>query len=217
MNSDFELFLQGVEALNIALSDHQKGQFKAYMGEVALFNKRLKLVAAEGRDFVIKHLLDALTPLEFFKAITSEKGKALKFCDAGSGAGLPGIPLAIVLDELHFSLIERSGRRAGFLRNAVTMTQLTPRVEVLEQDIAEVQEGFDCITFRAFLPLKRVIEPLGKILNKGGVIGAYKGRMATLEAEINALGQGWESQIYPLSVPFLTDERSFCLLKRRGE
>ena len=214
MKGNLTTFLEGVGQLGIELSPTQIGQFKSYYDEVALFNRRLKLVGAEGGDFVVKHLLDALTPLNFFKEIIDNN---TTFCDAGSGAGLPGIPLAIALNAKPFFLLERSGRRAGCLRYAVAMTQLTHHVEVLEQDIEDVTQQFDIVTFRAFLPLEKVIGNLDQILKPGGVIGAYKGKREVLEEELAPLSTFWESEIYQLKVPFLESERTFCLLRRRGE
>lgn len=214
MKGNLDTFLEGVSQLKIELSPTQIGQFKSYYDEVALFNRRLKLVGAEGVDFVIKHLLDSLAPLNFFKELI---GNNSTFCDAGSGAGLPGIPLAVALHENPFTLLERSGRRAGFLRNAVAMSHLGERVAVLEQDIAEVTQQFDVVTFRAFLPLEKVISNLDQILKPGGVIGAYKGRKEVLEEELTPLSPSWRGEIFELKVPFLESERTFCLLKRSGE
>ncbi|NLA91994.1 MAG: 16S rRNA (guanine(527)-N(7))-methyltransferase RsmG [Spirochaetales bacterium] len=214
MEGHLTTFLEGLKELSIELTETQVEQFKTYYGEVALFNRRLKLVGAEGVDFVIKHLLDSLTPLHLFKEIITKNST---LCDAGSGAGLPGIPLAIALPEYPFTLLERSGRRAGFLRNAVAMTQIASHVEVLEQDIDVVTQQFDIVTFRAFLPLEKVINQLNRILKPGGTIGAYKGKRELLEEELAPLSDSWESQIIELKVPFLESERTFCLLKRRGE
>lgn len=214
MEGHLTTFLEGIEELNIELTSTQIEQFKSYYSEVALFNRRLKLVGAEGADFVIKHLLDSLAPLKYFKDLIDNNST---LCDAGSGAGLPGIPLAIALPESPFTLVERSGRRAGFLRNAVAMTQLTSHVEVNEQDISEVTQQFDIVTFRAFLPLEKVMDQLSCILKPGGTIGAYKGRRELLEEELAPLSADWESEIIELKVPFLESERTFCLLKRRGE
>jgi 16S rRNA (guanine527-N7)-methyltransferase len=214
MEGHLTTFLEGLKELNIELTPTQIGQFKSYYSEVALFNRRLKLVGAEGADFVIKHLLDSLTPLNYFRELLNKNST---LCDAGSGAGLPGIPLAIALPEYPFTLVERSGRRAGFLRNAVAMTQLTSQVEIFEQDINEVTQQFDIVTFRAFLPLEKVMDQLSNILKPGGTIGAYKGRRGLLEEELAPLSATWESEIIELKVPFLESERTFCLLRRRGE
>lgn len=214
MEGHLTTFLEGLKELSIELTETQIGQFKTYYNEVALFNRRLKLVGAQGADFVIKHLLDSLAPLNLFKEIIDANST---LCDAGSGAGLPGIPLAIALPEYPFTLLERSGRRAGFLRNAVAMTQIASHVEVLEQDIDVVTQQFDIVTFRAFLPLEKVITQLNRILKPGGTIGAYKGKRELLQEELAPLRDSWESQIVELKVPFLESERTFCLLRRRGE
>lgn len=205
---------EGLALLGITLESGQLAQFSAYMQEIALFNRKFRLVGAEGTDFVVKHILDSLAPVDFFRSLLGDKAETLRFCDVGSGAGLPGIPLAIVFNKTPFTLIERSGRRAGFLRNALAMCNLNERVEVLEQDLREVRDSFDIITFRAFHPLADIITPIGAVLAEGGFVCAYKGRLEVIEEELLALEPGWKSKIVPLSVPFLDASRNLCVLQK---
>ncbi|MDD3366652.1 MAG: class I SAM-dependent methyltransferase, partial [Sphaerochaetaceae bacterium] len=135
---DYALLEKGLDLLEITLNAEQTAQFSAYMAEIALFNRKYRLVGAEGADFVVKHLLDSLAPVSYFNTLLTARPEPLRICDVGSGAGLPGIPLAIVLNKNPFTLIERSGRRAGFLRNAVAMCNLSERVEIIEKDLSDV-------------------------------------------------------------------------------
>ena len=88
-----------------------------YIKEIELFNPAYGLVgAADSSELVIKHILDSLAPLGIISRMLDRSAACrTQIADAGSGAGLPGIPLAIVLKDINFTLIEKMGRRAGFL------------------------------------------------------------------------------------------------------
>ena len=132
----------------------------------------------------------------------------------GSGAGLPGIPLALSLPAAEFTLIERMGRRAGFLRNCAAVLGLT-NVQVEEQDMEKAEQGrFDLAVFRAFRPFDAgILKGLFRLLKPGGVLAAWKGRPEKTRAEMIAAENsfpGIEWEIIPLNVPFLEEER--CLV-----
>ncbi|MDR1058118.1 MAG: class I SAM-dependent methyltransferase, partial [Treponema sp.] len=95
---------------------------ETYIAEIELFNPAYGLVGAgDRRELVIKHILDSLAPLGIIHRLLSAFPSPYNIADAGSGAGLPGIPLAICLPDVSFTLIERMGRRAGFLRNTLAV------------------------------------------------------------------------------------------------
>ncbi|MDR2054179.1 MAG: class I SAM-dependent methyltransferase, partial [Treponema sp.] len=105
-----------------------------YIAEIELFNEAYGLVSARGRgELVTRHILDSLAPLGIIaRALAGIEAPAI--ADAGSGAGLPGIPLAICLPSARVTLIERMGRRAGFLRNTLAILGL-PGLDVEEREI----------------------------------------------------------------------------------
>ncbi|MHC1693064.1 MAG: 16S rRNA (guanine(527)-N(7))-methyltransferase RsmG [Sphaerochaetaceae bacterium] len=229
MDSDpvcMELLRQGAAELGIPLSVFQEKQFNAYLRELAMFNKVYKLVAAEGRDLIVKHVLDSMAAVPVFRRlIEGHAWPSVHVCDVGSGAGFPGIPLAIMLDSLQFTLVERSGRRTGFLRNALAVCNLVDRVEVLEKDLSEVAGSFQLVTFRAFHPLPDILGSIGRITADDGVVCAYKGKSDETEKELQAIGSlvergksgspyGWKSTLVPLLVPFLDAQRQLCLLEK---
>jgi 16S rRNA (guanine527-N7)-methyltransferase len=138
--------------------------------------------------------------------------------DVGSGAGFPGIPLAICLPGVRFTLIERMGRRAGFLQNCLAALGLA-NAAVEETEMEKAAPGrFDLVVFRAFSPLEPVVlKSLCRLLAPGGIIAAYKGRRQVVEAELTAaeaavpkLAGTWE--IIPLQVPFLDEERHLAVI-----
>jgi 16S rRNA (guanine527-N7)-methyltransferase len=155
---------------------------------------------------------------------TGNNAHSFNIADAGSGAGLPGIPLAIVLREASFTLIERMGRRAGFLRGALAvlgLSNVTVQEEHLEQMTRRLSasERFDLIVFRAFKALEGpVLKGLLGLLRPGGSLAAYKGRREKITAETAAAKDGginpaeWET--VPLQVPFLDEERHLVLIRK---
>ncbi|GHT75295.1 ribosomal RNA small subunit methyltransferase G [Spirochaetia bacterium] len=201
-----------------------------YIAEIELFNPAYGLVKViDRRELIIKHILDSLAPLgiivRLLDRFQAKGGSVLSSCsntaaplriaDVGSGAGLPGIPLAIALPGVNFTLIERMGRRAGFLRNTQALLGLANlEVEEAEMEKAEAAR-FDLITFRAFRPLDPpILRGLSRLLRTGGLLAAYKGRRDAIEAELAAIGgaHSGSSEIIPCPVPFLAEERHLVVM-----
>jgi 16S rRNA (guanine527-N7)-methyltransferase len=196
-----------------------------YITEIELCNPALSLVGTSDRqELIIRHILDSLAPLGFITQIAAKHNdstaRQLHIADVGSGAGLPGIPLAIVMPDAEFTLIERKGRRAGFLRNTQTALGLS-HVTVEEAEMEKAPPGrFDVVTFRAFKPLEpKIVKKLFRLCGEGGVLAAYKGRREKIDDEMTALEtaqrQGntlvWE--VFPCPVPFLDEERHLVVIK----
>jgi 16S rRNA (guanine527-N7)-methyltransferase len=187
-----------------------------YIEEIELFNPAYGLVGARGRrELVVKHILDSLAPLGLIRRLLEGAGGGAALADVGSGAGLPGIPLAIALPEHPVALIERKGRRAAFLRNTQAVLAL-PNITVEEGPLEQAPPGrFRVVTFRAFRPLDRgILTGLFRLLDPRGVLAAYKGRPAAIEAELGPLAAdagSWE--VLPVAVPFLEEERRLVVIR----
>jgi 16S rRNA (guanine527-N7)-methyltransferase len=188
-----------------------------YIEEIELFNPAYGLVKVKDRrELIVKHILDSLAPIKIIRDL-SKNSANFKIADIGSGAGLPGIPLAICLPNAAFTLIERMGRRAGFLRDAVAVLGL-PNVVVVEADMEKlaiaVDDRYDLIVFRAFRPLdSAILRRLFALLKPSGLLAAYKGRRQAIEEEMEGLQNvSWEA--IPLEVPFLEEERHLVLIRQ---
>jgi 16S rRNA (guanine527-N7)-methyltransferase len=187
-----------------------------YINEIEFFNPAYGLAAVKDRkELVIKHILDSLAPLGIIFRLLSPFPAPLKIADAGSGAGLPGIPLSIFLPEVSFTLIERMGRRAGFLRNCLAVLELSnAAVEETEMEKAAPWQ-YHIVTFRAFRPLEPpILRGLFRLCAGGGLLAAYKGRRDKIETEMAAAGKAagpWE--VLPCPVPFLEEERHLLMIK----
>jgi 16S rRNA (guanine527-N7)-methyltransferase len=188
-----------------------------YIEEIELFNPAYGLVGArDRRELVVKHILDSLAPLGLIRRLLGEiEGGAI--ADAGSGAGLPGIPLAIALPDRAFTLIERMGRRIGFLRNTLAVLGLK-NLQVEPGEMEKAPPGrFGLVCFRAFRPLSPdILRGLFRLLKPGGVLAAYKGRAATVEAEMaGSSGPPLSWECLPCPVPFLDEERHLLVIRPR--
>ena len=197
----------GLRTLGLEPESPPAAGLREFMNHVLLWNTRIRLISS-GEDIVARHLLDSLAALAIIRGLALER-----IADVGSGAGFPGIPLALWMENTEVSLIERSGRRAGFLRNAVVSLGLT-NAEVIEKPIEEIRDdgSFSLITFRGFAPVDHVLlDTLAPLLSPGGVIAAYKGRRAAAEKEAAAAASRTaDARIHDLSVPGLDEQR--CLL-----
>jgi 16S rRNA (guanine527-N7)-methyltransferase len=187
-----------------------------YISEIELFNPAYGLVgAADTEELAIRHVLDSLAPLGIIFRLMKETGAVdrPRIADAGSGAGLPGIPLAAALPGFDFTLIERMGRRAGFLWNTKASLGLS-NIEVEEGELEKTAPArFHLVTFRAFKPLDtKLLKTLFKACAKDGVIAAYKGKREKIEQEmLKTAGLVWEA--IPYTVPFLDEERHLLVIK----
>jgi 16S rRNA (guanine527-N7)-methyltransferase len=193
-------------------------QMKAYVEQIELYNPAWNLVGTnDRRELIVRHILDSLAPLGIIYGALAERNNPC-IADVGSGAGLPGIPLAIALPEVNFTLIERKGRRAGFLRNTVEALSFN-NILVEEEELEKVKPArFDLVTYRAFHPLEpKLLKKLFRLCRGKGVLAAYKGRREKIFAEMAALEQAlphmksrWN--LFPCPVPLLDEERHLLLL-----
>ena len=228
-----EILCEGDEGINSLIAPRKNEiltLLNRYIQEIETFNPAYGLVGTtDSNELVIKHMLDSIAPLGIIRKIlprttrtdTNEENRNMSasIADAGSGAGLPGIPLAITLPECSFTLIERMGRRAGFLFNtkaALALSNVSIEENELEKCVPLLAAQFDLITFRAFKPLEpKLLKTLQKLLTPCGVIAAYKGKREKIEAEMASL-QGaqpsWEA--IPCTVPFLEEERNLLVIKQ---
>ena len=207
-----ETLKNGLEQIGVEYTSAQFGMLELYISEIELWNDKYKLVSARGEDLIIRHILDSLSAIPELNKLTFKTA-----ADVGSGAGLPGIPLAIFFPEVHFSLIERSGRRAGFLRNILSLLNIMDHVSIIESGLEEVENKYDLVLFRAFRNLVDFYEPLLKIQSSEGVLFAYKGKIDIIRTEISNLNNKLQVDIIPAFVPFLEEERNFLVFTQPSQ
>lgn len=133
-------------------------------------NRHFNLTRVTGaREAAIKHVVDSVMPWRLFSG-------AKHVLDAGTGAGFPGIPLALVLPEVRFTLAESIQKKARFVDSALAQLALPNVTNVARRAEEMVREGrFDTITARALAPLSRTLALFGPALKAGARMLLYKG------------------------------------------
>ncbi|MGH8216771.1 MAG: 16S rRNA (guanine(527)-N(7))-methyltransferase RsmG [Rhodanobacteraceae bacterium] len=195
----------GLADMHLELGADTRARLLAYLELLAHWNRAYNLTAVrDPAEMVSRHLLDSLAALPFLHGRT--------LADLGSGAGLPGIPLAIARPDLVVTLIESNGKKARFLREAVRALPL-PNVTVRETRVQDVAGPFEIVTARAFASLADMLLWGGHLLAPQGRWLAMKGRIDP--EEIGAIPENFRIlALHPLAVPGLDGERHLVELAR---
>jgi 16S rRNA (guanine527-N7)-methyltransferase len=196
----------GCTALGLALNPGQRDQLLAYLDLLARWNRAFNLTAVRDEAaMVTRHLLDSLSIAPLLR------GRRL--IDVGAGAGLPGIPLAIVEPSRQFTLLDSNGKKTRFMFQALSELGLAnARVEKARVEHYRQTAAYDAVVSRAFASLADMVDTCSHLLNPDGVLLAMKG--AVPEAEMDALGDSASViAVTPLSVPGLDEAR--CLVTLR--
>lgn len=192
-------------ALGLALADMQVATLERYLDLLEKWNRVYNLTAIRERSrMVTHHLLDSLAVLPHVRGP--------RVLDVGSGAGLPGIPLAVASPALHVTLLESNHKKSAFLTQAVAELQLA-NVRVVAERVEswQTETRFDTIVSRAFAELGEFATLAGRLLAPQGVLAAMKG-VHPFE-EIERLPQGYRvQQVVRLRVPGLDAERHLVLM-----
>lgn len=199
------LLADGLATMRIDLPSDAQAKLLGYLDLLAKWNRTYNLTAVRNPETMVsRHLLDSLAVLPFVHGNT--------LADLGSGAGLPGIPLAIARPGLAVTLVESNGKKARFLREAVRSLPL-PNVRVAQARVQDTVGSFDTVTARAFANLADMLAWGGHLLARDGRWLALKGRpdaaeTAAVPAPFRVLA------IHPLQVPGSDGERCVIELAR---
>jgi len=199
---------RGCAQLGVDLTARAAGQLLAHLALLEQWNRRVNLTAVRGLEaMVVRHLLDSLSIARFVR------GQSL--LDIGSGAGFPGLPLAMVNPNLRITLLDSRRRRVEFLRHLCATLELG-NVEVVGARVEDYRpaQKFDTLTTRAFAPLDRTLQLTAALHRPGGRLLAMKGRTPAPEiAALNDMRRARISNISveKLNVPFLCAERHLII------
>ncbi len=190
----------GCEQMAMRLPEIAVQRLAAYVALLERWNRAYNLTAVRRpEDMVIWHILDSLAILPWLRGP--------RVADVGSGAGLPGIPLAIARPEFAFYLLDSSGKRTRFMTQAVLQLQLW-HVQVIRCRVEEYQpaELFDTVLARAFGSLAAMLNSAGRLCAPDGRLLAMKGKRPG--EELLRLPEGYKViEVIRLSVPGLDAER----------
>lgn len=199
-----EKLSQGLVELGLELDDATQKKLLDYLALLEKWNKVHNLTAVRNpSDMVTLHLLDSLSVLPHIKS-----GRLL---DVGSGAGLPGIPLALVRPDLQVTVMDSSHKKASFMRQAKAVLAI-PNLEVVCGRVEEFhpEHKFDMVISRAFSDLAEFMRVTAHLCTDGGIWLAMKGVYPYDEL---AQVKGPVSEVVPLRVPGLAAQRHLVFLK----
>jgi 16S rRNA (guanine527-N7)-methyltransferase len=187
------------------LTEQQQATLLGYLALLQRWNRTYNLTAIkEPGRMITGHLLDSLAILPWVG-----EGRLL---DAGTGAGLPGVPLAVANPRLDVTLLDSAGKKIRFLnhvRRELQLGNMTPVQERLESFMPEL--GFDVVVSRAFTDLASFIRAAVHLLGPTTRLLAMKGRYP--DAELRELPDGVRVQsVEELSVPGLQQERHLVIM-----
>ncbi len=214
----------GAKKLGIELTPRQCEQFQVYYQELIDWNRRINLTAITNYDEVqVKHFLDSLTVVPALKRPLS---KRIRLIDVGTGAGIPGIPLKILLPDIRLILLDATKKKAGFLEHVTQKLDLKD-VEIVvgrAEEIAhrsEYREQFDLVLSRAVAGLPALVELALPFCDIGGrFIDQKKGN---IKAEVQASQQAFSllggklTDVKRIDLPEFTDTRWLVVIDRIGE
>jgi len=194
------------EKLSFVVSDEQQQKLLEYLQQLAKWNKTYNLTAINDKSKMLTHhIMDSLAISPF----VTQKNIA----DVGTGAGLPGIPLAIVHHETTFYLIDSNGKKVRFIKQSAHQLGLK-NVIALHKRVESVNLKVDAVVSRAFASLQDMIKATTSLLNPDGIFLAMKGKFP--QQELNTLGVDVVlKNNYPIKVPGLEAHRCLIALQKQ--
>ena len=206
------LLAEGLAELGLPSEGELHNHLASYAQAIEEWNPAYGLVGATGDELIIKHILDSLAPLSIIDRFASARRRS-SLADLGTGAGLPGIPLALARGAFDVALSDRMTRRITFLEAMKSLLGLG-NVQIIETQVEHARGAWDLVTFRAFRPFERkLFKRVFALCAPGGYVIAYKGKMERAKAELAEIEGLYSSvEFHPVKVPFLEDERCVVLL-----
>ena len=201
MDKSRHILQAGLEQLELDVTESQIDLLLTFVSLIEKWNKAYNLTAIRQRDDILRlHILDSLAILP---CVTGQK-----IIDVGTGAGLPGIPLAILMPDVQFTLVDSNSKKTRFVQQAVlelhinNITVVHGRVETLGY------EGeYDAVLSRAFASLKDIMKLTEYLLQPEGVLIAMKGQAP--ESELKEINRTYS--VRPIMVPGVDAER--CVVR----
>jgi len=196
-----KILVSGIASLNLNVTDENIEQLLNFIKLIEKWNKAYNLTAIRDREEMARlHILDSLAIAPHIE------GK--RVIDIGTGAGLPGIPLAICLPEIDFTLLDSNAKKTRFVQQVVLELKLK-NVEVLHSRVENYhpEKTYDAVLTRAFAGLSDIVKLTAHLLAKEGVLLAMKGQNP--DAELAGIAA--KKSVVSVSVPGTDIER--CLVR----
>ena len=204
----------GLAALQLTLADAQVEQCLDYLGLIGKWNKVYNLTAVrEPAEMLTHHLLDSLAVIAPLRRQAG--GDAARLLDVGSGAGLPGVVIAICCPEVSVTCVDTVSKKAAFVQQAAATLKL-PNLRGLHARVESITEPHDIVSSRAFASLADFVNWSRGALAGQGVWLAMKGKHPADELE--ALPPDVEVfHVEQLAVPGLDAQRCIVWMRKRPD
>ena len=207
IKKDRDLLVEGLYRMSLNLSDQMIDQLMAYLNLIEKWNRVYNLTAIRERDEMVKlHFLDSLSILNYV-----EMEHVL---DVGSGAGFPGIVLAITKPELKVTVMDSVNKKTTFMQQVKSELSLS-NLNVVNARVEDYQPTilFDGVISRAFSSIQNMLSMTQHTLKKNGAWLAMKSK--DVKEELESLDQN-QYTLIPLEVPFINAERYLVKLKKEN-
>lgn len=173
-------FIKECEKINILLTSEQLNKFKTYYNLLKEWNEKFNLTAiTEEKEVYLKHFYDSLCLSKIEKLNNKE------ICDFGTGAGFPGVPLAIVYNDSSFILVESNGKKVKFLTEVINKLDLK-NIKIINERVENIvktyNEKFDIVTCRAVSNINIILELSSRLIRINGIFAPLK---SNIELETN--------------------------------
>jgi len=207
----------GLKALQLDLNDHQVGQLLDYLDLIAKWTKVYNLTAVrDPAEMMTHHLLDSLAAIAPLRRHLQQAGLAqgASLLDVGSGAGLPGVVIAVCCPAVAVTCVDTVAKKAAFIKQAALALKL-PNLTGLHARVETIDQPFDVICSRAFASLADFTQWSAGALAPHGVWMAMKGKhpadeIAALPATVEVF------HVEQLAVPGLAAERCMLWLRPKA-
>ena len=205
-NEERARLIEGASALGVALGEPQARKLQRLLDELARWNRAYNLTSIDDRNGMLTHhLLDSLSVAPHVAGET--------VADVGTGAGFPGLPLAIVDPRRRYTLIDSNNKKIRFVTHAVRALGLA-NVEPLHARVEDLAPArpFDTVVARALAPLPRLLAQVRPLCGPRSRVLAMKG--ARLDEELRDLDAAWHlEEVVALRVPGLEAGRALAVLR----
>jgi len=217
--STSERLIRALNALSLTATPSQQAAMLEYLSQLLRWNKTYNLTAIRNPDqALVHHIFDSLSLVpSICSVVNAQTSDVPMIVDVGSGGGLPGVILAIMLPGVHVTCIDAVEKKTMFIRQmagVLALQNLTAqhvRIEALEPLQSMI------VTSRAFASLEDFARLAGPHVREGGYLLAMKGRSPDEEIEALQTLTAWSVQVVqPLNVPELDSQRCLVWMQRKG-